>query len=183
MLVHWLDEAIGDAFESFAADALKQATISGEIEQGLDPPRDVVSFVLDHMLPIVLMRIDDSKAERIEELRQLARDLDFQTYMSLLAVYADQRGDREGVRRAWDAFTNSRSPLRRMFSDFQHRSRGGIARAAAASSKSMRNSEIIAQGLQMEREGKTSGTATANLAAKYGLSKRRIRDIRSSPKK
>ena len=173
-LVERIEAATKENCEAWLASGIHDRMRISESDRGLEPPRDVVSFLLDFALPVSLTRTHEHSGWRSEELRQLARELDEQCYICLLAVYACRRGDHDGLRRAWDVFTNDASPYRLLFRNFRHRSDAHEFRK----STKQRNMEIQAKALKLERQGKPLREINGILAKQFKLSHRHIANIR-----
>jgi hypothetical protein len=176
-LIRHLDEVIAKRYRAWTSSQLERATLHGEVADGIDPPRDIVSYLLDHALPPSLFRLPDSGSERIEELRELARELDEGGYLALLLVYADHLGDVEGVRRAWDHFTNARSPYWRMFTQFRDRSHGGVAKRVASKEIETRNIEMLREAHELRRSNMAEPKVVRKLAKKHNLTTRHVQNI------
>jgi hypothetical protein len=131
LLLARLDKAVARPYEEFLQYELNRIEITGERLQGMDPPRDVASFILDELLEAFFRqrrkKTPENKHQRqkrmphLKELRQLGIELDGIAYLALIGAYAHQRSDVDGVRRVWDIFTNQRSLYWMMFDDFRKR--------------------------------------------------------------
>ena len=176
-LVASLDAAIRSSYRSFVIGASEHAEETGETTVGLDPPRDVVSYILDHHLPEVFRGKTGPHIEGADQLRQWAgQDLDPLVFLALIAVYAHRRGDREGLRRAWDVFTNDRSPYWLMFKDYKRRHDGG-KKSAESRSTELRDAPIVAQARALASSGQSKREIVDSLSQRSGLSTRTIQRI------
>jgi hypothetical protein len=105
-------------YEEFVQNELKRIEMTGERRQGMDPPRDRASYLLDHELPPILLRTRETRTPLEQELHQFGGELDAQTYLALIGLYATQQNDHEGARRVWDTLTNQSGLLFTMLDEF-----------------------------------------------------------------
>jgi hypothetical protein len=165
-LLQRLDCEIGQDYDTWSRRIAAAFAWQGE---SIKPSHDVVTYAIEH-----ISQRKSQKEKKHNTLLSMALKLSEDSFFFALAVYADRKGDVEGVKRAWDASINRQSLYRVLLRQFRARSDGG---RTLARRNWDRDKRIKIAYESLATQAISHHEIISTLAKEYELAKPRVRQI------